>query len=173
MGKSAALLPTDADCVADSQAMQDFRGQLAESHRELLQSEECYRQLAAASSGIVWVANPDGTFTRDCPSWHIFSGQTHEQGKGFGWTAAVHPDDLPRVLTIWRQTLASGTTYQAEYRLRRHDGVYRLFSVRAVPVYEADGTLREWVGTGTDITEQRATEAALHGQPGKIPPARR
>jgi PAS domain-containing protein len=110
-GGLAALLPADADRVADGQTMQDFRRQLAESQRELMQSEERYRQLAAASSGIVWVANPDGTFSRDCPSWHAFSGQTHEQGKGFGWTAAVHPDDLPRVLTIWRQTLASGTTY--------------------------------------------------------------
>jgi signal transduction histidine kinase/CheY-like chemotaxis protein len=81
--------------------------------------------------------------------------------RGWGWLNAVHPDDRPLTARVWSAAVASRSLYQVEHRLHRHDGVYRNMMVRAVPILNEDGTIREWVGIHTDVTAQKQSEASL------------
>src|SRR5690242_351069 len=109
---------------------------LEEANRLLRESEERFLALVAATAQLVWTTPPDG-LVDDMPLWRAYTGQTVEQVRGWGWLDAVHPDDQERVRTVWAGAIAARMIYQAEYRLRRHDGVYRYFLVRAVPVLNA------------------------------------
>lgn len=124
-------------------------------------SEERYRSLTIATTQIVWTTNPLGEIIEDVPSWCAFTGQHEAAVKGHGWNDAVHPEDRLDAMTSWQQAVAACSIYDAEYRLYRHDGEYRHVVDRGVPVLEADGTIREWVGTCTDITERKLAEEAL------------
>jgi signal transduction histidine kinase len=68
---------------------------------------------------------------------------------------------LQRTLKVWNQALSTKTQYEIEYRMRRHDGVYRLLLARGVPILDEQGNVLEWVGTCIDITHQKEAEAAL------------
>ncbi|MGH8563450.1 MAG: hybrid sensor histidine kinase/response regulator [Gammaproteobacteria bacterium] len=131
------------------------------AERARRESEERFRSLVVATSQVVWTTDPDGKVVEDCPSWRAFTGQTYEQWKGWGWLEAIHPDDRERMAQAWRQCVQDKCMCQTEYRLRAADGSYRWMAVRAVPVLEADGRVREWVGMNTDITERKQAEEAL------------
>jgi PAS domain S-box-containing protein len=82
--------------------------------------------------------------------------------RGDGWLAAVHPRDRMRVAEVWRHAVATGSIYETEMRIRNAASEWRDILMRGVPVREADGTVREWVGFGLDITDRkRAAEAVL------------
>lgn len=135
----------------------------------LRHSEERFRCMVRAVSDIVWTNNAGGEMEGPQPSWGEFTGQTYEQYQGYGWSAAVHPDDAQPTIDGWRDALARRDMFVFEHRVRRHDGVYRTFAIRAVPVLEEDGsTIREWVGVHTDVTERRATEQALRNSEGRL-----
>jgi two-component system CheB/CheR fusion protein len=124
-------------------------------------SLERYRSFVEVSGELGWVTNADGEVGEDIPSWRKFTGQTYEEVKGWGWSNAVHPNDVEHTKQAWNQAIKSKSRYEVEYRVRRHDGVYRLFSVRGVPVFKKDGSVLEWVGTCIDITESRDMEQGL------------
>ncbi len=126
---------------------------------KLRKSEERYRSLVIATAQIVWTTNAAGEATDDLPGWRKFTGQSREEIRGQGWIGAVHPDDRQRTAAVWEQAVATRTLYNTEYRLRRFDGCYRDFAVRGVPVIATDGSVREWVGTCTDISQQKAMES--------------
>ena len=126
--------------------------------QELQHNEERYRSLVTATAQIVWMTNPQGEIVRELPTWQGFTGQTREQYQGWGWTEALHPEDRQRVATIWANAVAQRAAYEAEYRLRRHDGQYRYVLARGVPVREDTGAIREWVGTCRDITDRKEAE---------------
>jgi PAS domain S-box-containing protein len=127
----------------------------------LRRSEERYRSSIELTEQLGWTTNADGEIVEDIPSWRKFTGQREEEVKGWGWSKALHPDDRERIVLIWRNAVATKTNYEVEYRIRRHDGVYRLFLVRGVPVFKGDGNIQEWVGTCIDITERKQAEEAL------------
>ncbi|NPC82694.1 PAS domain-containing protein [Pyxidicoccus fallax] len=120
--------------------------------------EQRFRSLVTASAQAVWVTQPNGDVVEDSPSWRAFTGQTYEEWRGHGWLDAVHPEDREMAARVWRDAVAQRTHYEVEYRLRRPDGSYSPTRVRGVPVFNADGSVREWVGTNTDITVQRRAE---------------
>jgi PAS domain S-box-containing protein len=117
-------------------------------------SENRYRSLVRASSQIVWTTNANGEQTETMRDRQAFTGQTDAEASGFGGLDAIHPEDRERSKRAWMQAIATGTPLTIEERIRRHDGVYRVMSVRAVPVRDDSGNILEWVGTHTDITEQ-------------------
>jgi len=127
----------------------------------LRKSEERYRSLVEATAQIVWTTGEDGNVLEDMPSWRAFTGQGEEEVKGWGWIGALHPEDVQNTRAVWSHALETRTLYQVEYRLRRHDGEYRHFMVRGVPVLNKEGVIREWVGTCTDITERKRGEDEL------------
>ena len=120
----------------------------------LRESEQRYRALVEAASQMVWTVQGDGAFATEAPAWGEFTGQSWADARGWGWLSAVHPEDRARVQSTWDHALATGIPYETTYRLRHRDGGYRYTSVRAAPVRNADGTVREWVGTNTDVTER-------------------
>ncbi|HEV2602363.1 MAG TPA: PAS domain S-box protein [Microvirga sp.] len=127
---------------------------------ELRRSEELYRALVAASASIVWRSDPAGAIT-DGIGWEDFSGQFAESYRGHGWLAAIHPDDQPSAVATWQAVLESGLPGTNEFRVRRANGVYHWVSCRAVPLHNEDGTIREWVGTLSDIHDQKLAQEEL------------
>ena len=93
--------------------------------------------------------------------WRAFTGQSEAEVIGQGWFNAVHPDDRPYILEQWRRSVETKEIFREEQRIRRHDGVYRDFTVRIVPILGEDGKLRGWAGACRDVTEQKANLAAL------------
>jgi len=114
-------------------------------------SEARYRTLVQAISQIVWTRSPAGEFVERQVAWEEFTGQSPDEYLGWGWLDVVHEDDRLRVKQNWRRAVEAASPYYAEYRLRAREGVYRWVAVRAAPVLEADGSVREWIGTHSDI----------------------
>ncbi|QGY01618.1 response regulator [Methylobacterium mesophilicum SR1.6/6] len=127
----------------------------------LRRSEERFRSLIEASAAIVWTADPQGSLHRRQSAWSRFTGQDEAAYSGVGFLDAVHPEDREHTRVAWADALGSLRPYATEHRIRAASGAYRHMSVRAIPILESDGTLREWVGTHTDITERKEAEAAI------------
>lgn len=132
------------------------------AENSLRESEERFRSLVTASSQIVWNTNASGEVCQDMPDWRAYTGQKLEKFLGWGWLDALHPEDRENTAAAWAEAIEGGTLYETEYRLRRHDGEYRYFTARGVPVLNADGAIREWIGTCTDITDRKRTEDQIH-----------
>ncbi len=124
-------------------------------------SERRFRTLIDSAVDIIWVAAPDGEWTAPQPAWLAFTGQGGNEYRGWGWIDAVHPEDRGRVADSWATAVEKREGCLVEYRLRRRDGAYRHVAVRAVPVADDDGHLREWVGVTTDINDRKLAEQAL------------
>lgn len=133
---------------------------IRERQSALQASEERFRAAVRAVEGVLWTNSAEGRMTGEQPGWAALTGQTFEQYQGYGWSAAVHPEDVDATVAAWDEAVREHRTFNFEHRVRRCDGVYRLFSVRAVPVSDG-GAVREWVGVHTDITEERAAKAQL------------
>lgn len=125
------------------------------------QSEERYRSLVTATAQIVWTTDPSGKVVSDMPLWRAFTGMTLAQIMGGGWIESLHPDDRVPTAEIWAKAVRERSLYDTEYRIRRHDGEYRYFAVRGVPLREEDGSIREWIGTCTDVTERKQAQHSL------------
>jgi PAS domain S-box len=80
---------------------------------------------------------------------------------GNGWFEIVHPDDLPITVERWTAALESGDDFEAEFRLRRYDGEYRWHLARAVALLDREGTILRWIGTNTDVDDQKNAEGLL------------
>jgi PAS domain S-box-containing protein len=128
---------------------------------ELRGSEERFRSLVEATSLIVWRSNASGETVGEIPGWEALTGQPPEAQRGQGWLAMVHPEDREGALLRWQRTVSDQVAGENRYRLARRDGGYAWVVDRAVPVRDADGTVREWVGTVTDVSEQRRAEDTL------------
>jgi PAS domain S-box-containing protein len=141
-----------------------FEEELRERERALAESEERYRSLVQATSAIVWSTPASGEFETQQQGWSAFTGQTFEELKGTGWLNAVHPDDREDTLRVWTEALATRLLYEAQHRLQRYDGQYRHMLARAVPIIRSDGTVHEWVGIHTDLTEQHRLQEQLDAE---------
>ncbi|WP_445501378.1 sensor domain-containing protein [Microvirga sp. G4-2] len=130
------------------------------AEKALAESEERYRALVEASTAMIWRASPDGSILRGW-GWEEFCGQVPEEYEGYGWLEAVHPEDREPLTQVWLEALASGQAIQNEFRVRHRTGEYRWVLSRAVPLRNPDGSVREWVGTITDVHEQRQAQEAL------------
>lgn len=116
---------------------------------------------AVQAIGVMWTNSADGRMTGAQPGWAGLTGQSEAEYSGFGWAAAVHPDDAQPTIDAWHQAVAERRLFTFEHRVRRRDGAWRRFAIRAVPVIEPGGALREWVGVHIDITEAALAAEAL------------
>ncbi len=126
------------------------------------QSEERYRSLAEAMPQLVWATDENGSHFYYNRRWYEYTGLTEEESMGFGFASALHPEDKERTLARWQRAWRDGESYEIEYRFySRPREEYRWFLGRAVPVRDAAGKIRQWVGTCTDIEEQKQIEEQL------------
>jgi PAS domain S-box-containing protein len=110
---------------------------------------------------LAWSARSDGSADFFDQRWLDYTGLSAEQARDWGWTVALHSDDLNGLMDYWRSLVASGQPGQIERRLRRFDGVYRWFLFRATPSFDNDGRVVKWLGTNTDIDDRRRAECLL------------
>jgi PAS domain S-box-containing protein len=129
---------------------------------ELLQrSERELREVIETIPSMAWSAAPDGSADFFNQRWLAYAGLTGGQAQGWGWTVAVHPDDLNALVDYWRKIMVSGQSGEVEARMRRFDGVYRWFLFRATASLDENGRVVKWYGTNTDIEERKRAEGAL------------
>ncbi len=124
-------------------------------------SEANIRRVIDTIPTLSWCNLPDGSNEFLSKSWHDYTGLSPEEAHGWGWSAAFHPDDLPPLMEKWQKMLVSGESDEIEARLRRHDGVYRWFLIRAHAFRDDSGKIVRWYGTSTDIEDRKRGEKAL------------
>lgn len=117
-----------------------------------------YRILVEACSVMIWRAGTDATWSYVNETWRAYTGRTQEQEAGDGWAECVHPEDLDRCRTQYLESFAARRAFEMEYRLRRHDGVYRWIFDRGVP-FHANGEFAGYIGSCVDVHERKETEA--------------
>jgi len=124
-------------------------------------SGDRFRAAVDAVQGVLWTNSAQGEMRGEQAGWAALTGQSPDEYQGYGWAAAVHPDDAKATIDAWNDAVRERKTFIFEHRVRRHDGAWRLFSIRAIPALDEAGEIREWVGVHTDITAQRLAEDRL------------
>ena len=122
------------------------------------------RQLALAidaTPALIWSATPDGRADTVNKHFADYVGKTFEQLAGDGWQVAIHPDDQEALGAVWSDLLAGGEAGQTEARIRRHDGEYRWFLMRANPLRDESGKVIRWYGVNTDIEDRKRAAQAV------------
>jgi len=144
-----------------------FNGTLEDVTQEVLarqiaaQSQQRFSAAIDAVQGILWTNDASGKMTGEQPGWASLTGQTFEEYQGYGWANAVHPDDAQPTIDGWNEALKERKIFIFEHRVKNIAGYYEHFSIRAVPLLNMDGSIREWVGVHTNITHRKTYEAAI------------
>jgi PAS domain S-box-containing protein len=120
-----------------------------------------FRMIAEALPHLVWVASSEGATEYFNRQGTDYTGVPRETNYDWNWVTLVHPEDQDRALTAWRLAVASGTDFDLDYRIRRFDGEYRWHRFRSLPIRRDDDRIVKWIGTATDIHEQRELENEL------------
>jgi PAS domain S-box-containing protein len=132
------------------------------AERALRHSEQRWRTMAEALPNLVWTDLPDGQCDWLGSQWGRYTGIPESELLGLRWLETViHPDDRERTLACWQAACADRADYDLEYRIRRHDGQYRWFKTRGVPIRDETGRIVYWFGTCTDIEDQKRAEETL------------
>ncbi len=124
-------------------------------------SEKLFSTLAQTIPSHVWMAKPSGEIYWFNESCYQYYGVGHGELSDGKVSQYFHPDDRPILLEKWKAALTSGEKYEAEKRIRRADGAYRWHLARAVPVKDEEGRILLWIGTSTDIEDQKRIAADL------------
>jgi PAS domain S-box-containing protein len=128
----------------------------------LTDGRDHFDAIADAMPHFVWLAEADGTVTFFNRRWLQYTGLTVDGMSMPGIKGVVHPADLDETLKRWNNALQTGVSYEIEYRLRNvEDGSYRWFLARALPVMDESGRNPRWIGTATDIDEQKRSAENL------------
>jgi PAS domain S-box-containing protein len=124
-------------------------------------SEEHLRLVIDTAPAMLHSARPDGYVDFFNKRWLEYVGVSLEDIRGWGWTNAMHPEDVENVVGKWRSSVATGKPFEAEARLRRADGEYRLMLLRKVPLRDETGSIVKWYGSATDIEDRKRAEQEL------------
>jgi PAS domain S-box-containing protein len=118
--------------------------------------------------GLVWSALPNGEVGFCNQKWLEYAGMSLDEATGWGWTAAVHSEDISDLRQLWQTALMQSTSLTAEARMRRRDGSYRWFLIQALPLRDAAGEIIRWYGTNTDIEDRRRAEEEAQRQTSRL-----
>ena len=125
------------------------------------ESEQRFQAAIEAVQGVLWTNSSVGEMEGEQIGWSSLTGQTYEEYQGFGWANSVHPDDKDATIEAWKLAVENSSIFIFEHRLKTKDGNYKNFSIRAIPLFNMDGSLRQWVGVHTDITFQKQQQVIL------------
>jgi PAS domain S-box-containing protein len=135
--------------------------ELVKAEVALRESEAKFRTITNAMPQMVWSALPNGFHDYFNQQWYDFTGTAEGSTVANEWIGLVHPEDQSRSLESWQQCLRTGDAYEIQYRLRHHSGEYRWSLGRALPIRDESGTILRWMGTCTDIHDQKIAEEKL------------
>jgi PAS domain S-box-containing protein len=145
----------------EAQAAKLVEGERAAAELKLIElqlaHERRYRSLAEAIPHIVWTADPQGNVDSLNRRWFEYTGLS----QATSWLGAVHPAEVERAEATWTTSVRTGRPLQLEVRLRRSDGRYRWHLCRAEPEGGPSGATAAWLGTFTDIEEQKRSQSRL------------
>jgi PAS domain S-box-containing protein len=131
------------------------RCEILDAARKTAESEERFRVLASSMPQFVWTADTNGKLTYFNQAFLEFTGLTEEESLGDGWPVIVHPDDREENIRIWKTAVENAHDYTFHQRFRSKEGEYRWQLSRAVPLRNNKGEILQWLGTSTDIDEQK------------------
>jgi hypothetical protein len=131
------------------------------AEEKIKENEERFSAAVKAVQGVIWTNNANGEMIGEQQGWSSLTGQSFEEYQGYGWADAVHPDDAQPTIDAWNEAVRERRTFEFMHRVKRRSGEWGYFSIHAVPLFDAAGSIREWVGVHTDITEKRIAETAL------------
>ncbi len=132
-----------------------------QTEQALRESAERFRFMAESMPQKIFTAKPNGDVDYFNQQWMEFTGLTFDQIRDWGWTQFIHPDDVNENIRLWKHSVETGEPFQFEHRFRRHDGVYRWHLSRASAMSDADGKVRMWTGSNTDIDDQKQAKEKL------------
>ncbi|HEX4168804.1 MAG TPA: PAS domain S-box protein [Bryobacteraceae bacterium] len=142
------------------------------TQRELAQaavrrSEQHFRELANAMPQIVWTASASGQLAYHNDRWYDFVGIDRSSDTALGWSTILHPDDLAECRRLWDEARLAESSFEMECRLwdRQHNQ-YRWYLCRALPVLNEQKNVDRWIGTCTDVHEQKAAKEVLEAEVG-------
>jgi PAS domain S-box-containing protein len=150
-----------SELAAANEALKNEVAERRRAEEALAASERNLKLTVDTIPTLAWSASTDGSAEFFNQHYLDYVGLTSEQASGWGWTAAVHPDDLNGLAATWAGILASEAPGETEARLRRHDGEYRWFLFSTNPLRDERGGIVKWFGTNTDIDDRRRAEEAL------------
>ncbi|MBI1394371.1 MAG: PAS domain S-box protein [Betaproteobacteria bacterium] len=128
----------------------------------LQESENRYRQLTQSLPQLVWTCRPTGECDFLNAQWVAYTGVPEQAQLPYGWLDHVHPDDRDALMSSWKAAVETGDDMQVEFRIRRHDGLYRWFDTRATAIKDVEGRIVKWFGSNTDIEDRKLFEVRLH-----------
>ena len=131
-------------------------------------SEARLRRVIDTIPTLSWCNLTDGSNEFLSESWHRYTGLSPEEAHGWGWQATFHPGDLPPLMEKWQRMLIAGESGEIEARIRRFDGEYRWFLIRAQPFRDDAGNIVRWYGTSTDIHDRKLADEALRASENKF-----
>ena len=154
----ACLSP--ADLHAANVQLQARLAEHAQVATQLRESEAYLKQLIDSLPQMVWTCTADGCCDFVSRQVLEFVGLQATDLSGEQWPRMIHPDDRAWVTAIWQKVITERVSYDVEFRIRRHDGHYRWFQARALPIHNESGEIIRWFGTCTDIHDRRLSEQA-------------
>lgn len=157
----------DGAIVAASKIMRDLSEPVA-MRRQLVESEKRFETLADNMAQLAWMADQSGSIFWYNRRWYDYTGSNFEQMKGWGWRTVHHPDHLERVVARYQRSLETGEVWEDLFPLRSRHGEFRWFLSRAMPVHDERGQIIRWMGTNTDVTEQRAQQERIQILMGEV-----
>jgi PAS domain S-box-containing protein len=140
---------------------QELEKRVEERTAELAASEHRFRDLAESLPQLVWTCLADGPCDYLGRQWIEYTGITEAEQLNYRWLQQLHPDDRQPTISAWQEAVGKGKFFDVEFRIRRHDGVYRWFKTRAIPLHNTAGKVVKWFGSNTDIEDLKQMQQEL------------
>ncbi len=125
------------------------------ARKKLEESDQRFRMLVNSIANLAWMADADGSIFWYNKKWYEYTGTTLAEMKGWGWQSVHDPEVLPQVLTKWKASIETGQPFEMVFPLKGADGKFRQFLTRVLPVYNSENKIYRWLGTNTDIDEEK------------------
>tara|TARA_R110002072_G_scaffold200294_2_gene358024 strand:+ start:815 stop:4195 length:3381 start_codon:yes stop_codon:yes gene_type:complete len=129
-----------------------------EAVKVMAASEQRWQEVANSLPQLVWTCDAAGSCDFLSQQWTDYTGASVEPLLDSGWLDWVHPEDHEHLMATWRESVETTEPFSSEFRIRGHDGTYRLFFSRADAVMDADGSVLRWIGSNTDIEDRHQAE---------------
>ncbi|MEZ5739348.1 MAG: PAS domain S-box protein [Burkholderiaceae bacterium] len=131
-----------------------------EGERALRESEQRFRALVDSTASIVWTASASGAINTEQPRWSAYTGQDQAQLRGFGWLDAIHPHDRHAARRHWKVLSRRPRRFDRTVRIwHAASNDWRQFETRGVPLVDASGAVREWIGMCVDVEDRARAQA--------------